>query len=147
MDDTETVLATAPKDSTVVEHGSRAPNSLSLSSLRTAISKRRKLLWIVLGAILLVLAILALVLGLVFGLASQEKSRSEVEDITLSVDLGYSTYTGTDAANGVSQWLGVRYAQAPVGNLRFRAPQGPVVDGQTYNANKVRDSLHYEITY
>ncbi|KAK3670489.1 hypothetical protein LTR78_009593 [Recurvomyces mirabilis] len=41
------------------------------------------------------------------------------------VHLDYSTYEGLDQGNGVTQWLGVRYAASPVGDLRFRAPQAP----------------------
>jgi carboxylesterase type B len=42
------------------------------------------------------------------------------------VDLGYSKYQGTPLQNGITQWLGIRFAAAPLGNLRFRAPQDPV---------------------
>lgn len=41
------------------------------------------------------------------------------------VDLGYASYQGRSLSNGVSQWLGIRYAAAPVGDLRFAAPQDP----------------------
>lgn len=56
----------------------------------------------------------------------------EVED-TLNkplVDLGYAKYQGSRVADGVDQYLGMRYAQPPLGDLRFRAPQDPLpVDG------------------
>ncbi|KAF5007159.1 hypothetical protein FDECE_6512 [Fusarium decemcellulare] len=42
------------------------------------------------------------------------------------VDLGYSKYKGKDLGNGVTQWLGVRYAAAPLKDLRFRPPQDPI---------------------
>ena len=47
-----------------------------------------------------------------------------------TVDLGYATYTGTHLP-GVSQneFLGIRFGAAPVGNLRFRAPQLPPPQG------------------
>lgn len=42
------------------------------------------------------------------------------------VDLGYQQFQGaTLPADTVNQWLGIRYAAAPVGDLRFRAPQDP----------------------
>lgn len=41
------------------------------------------------------------------------------------VNLGYATYRGFTLANGVNQWLGIRYAAAPTGNLRFAPPQPP----------------------
>ncbi|PYH99528.1 alpha/beta-hydrolase [Aspergillus ellipticus CBS 707.79] len=48
----------------------------------------------------------------------------------LTVDLGYTRYKGRDLSDGIVQWLGIRYAASPVGNLRFSAPQDPqVVDG------------------
>ncbi|KFX85802.1 hypothetical protein V490_09398 [Pseudogymnoascus sp. VKM F-3557] len=42
------------------------------------------------------------------------------------VDLGYSQYEGTTLSSKVNQYLGLRFAAPPVGNLRFRAPQDPV---------------------
>lgn len=42
------------------------------------------------------------------------------------VDLGYSSYQGTSLQNGVSRWLGIRYAAPPLGDLRFRAPDDPL---------------------
>ena len=41
------------------------------------------------------------------------------------VDLGYTKYQGTKLNNGITQWLGMRYAAPPVGDLRFRAPVDP----------------------
>jgi len=75
--------------------------------------------------------------GLIVGLVLSLESHSHASNITLTVDLGYSKYVGSNVKNGVSQWLGIRYAAAPVGDLRFRAPQDPVVDGKTYQANAV----------
>ncbi|KAF7327297.1 COesterase domain-containing protein [Mycena kentingensis (nom. inval.)] len=43
------------------------------------------------------------------------------------VDLGYAQYQGAvDPATNVASFLGLRYAAAPLGDLRFRAPQAPV---------------------
>ncbi|KAJ7645150.1 Alpha/Beta hydrolase protein [Mycena polygramma] len=42
------------------------------------------------------------------------------------VDLGYSQYQGSvDTSSNITSFLGIRYAAAPVGDLRFRAPQPP----------------------
>ncbi|KAK4555725.1 hypothetical protein LTR86_006945 [Recurvomyces mirabilis] len=46
------------------------------------------------------------------------------QPITNLVDLGYSQYEGY-SAQGVNQWLGMRFAAPPVGDLRWRAPQSP----------------------
>lgn len=41
------------------------------------------------------------------------------------VNLGYAQYQGTILGNGIAQYLGVRFAKAPVGDLRWRAPVVP----------------------
>jgi len=53
------------------------------------------------------------------------------------INLGYSQYQGTPLANGITQWLGIRFAAAPLGDLRFRAPQDPPIVNGTQNANQV----------
>ncbi|KAI0152868.1 alpha/beta-hydrolase [Xylariaceae sp. FL1272] len=52
------------------------------------------------------------------------------------VDLGYAKYQGLRLDAGVDQFLGMRYAQAPVGNLRWRAPQDPLVVGEVQSADQ-----------
>jgi len=43
------------------------------------------------------------------------------------VNLGYAQYQGAvNTANNISHFLGIRYAAAPLGDFRFRAPQPPV---------------------
>ncbi|KAK5698498.1 hypothetical protein LTR17_023590 [Elasticomyces elasticus] len=46
------------------------------------------------------------------------------QPISTTVDLGYSKYEGY-TAEGVNQWLGMRFAAPPTGDLRWRAPQDP----------------------
>ncbi|KAJ7077232.1 Alpha/Beta hydrolase protein [Mycena epipterygia] len=42
------------------------------------------------------------------------------------VDLGYAQYQGiVDTASNITNFLGIRYAAPPLGDLRFRAPQPP----------------------
>lgn len=53
------------------------------------------------------------------------------------VELSYSTYEGTPLSNGISQWLGIRYAAPPLGNLRFEAPKDPVVTEGVQTADAV----------
>ncbi|KAM5345173.1 hypothetical protein ACJ41O_011035 [Fusarium nematophilum] len=42
------------------------------------------------------------------------------------VDLSYSKYRGKDLGNGVTQWLGMRYAAPPLDDLRFKPPEDPI---------------------
>ncbi|KAL6713510.1 hypothetical protein ACLMJK_008975 [Lecanora helva] len=83
----------------------------------------------------MVLALLALVLGLSIGLTQAKKSHSPpkrpaqvqapapAQILGPKIDLGYTTVQGLSYPGGISQWLGVRYAQPPVGKLRFAEPQ------------------------
>jgi hypothetical protein len=61
--------------------------------------------------------------------------------VVLSVDplvtLDYTSYQGTALPNGISQWLGVRYAAPPLGSLRFSAPQDPVANSTVQIADHV----------
>lgn len=47
------------------------------------------------------------------------------------VDVGYAQYQGAivEPELGVSAWKGIQYGAPPVGDLRFTAPQDPVVTG------------------
>ncbi|KAI0474185.1 alpha/beta-hydrolase [Xylariaceae sp. FL0804] len=54
----------------------------------------------------------------------RQRSQGGGEPISTTVDLGYSRYEGYEA-EGVHQWLGMRYAAPPTGDLRWRAPQEP----------------------
>ena len=54
------------------------------------------------------------------------------------VNLSYSSYQGSAFSNGVSQWLGMRYAAPPLGNLRFAEPQDPLQNDTLQIANQVR---------
>ncbi|KAJ5209342.1 Carboxylesterase type B [Penicillium cf. viridicatum] len=57
--------------------------------------------------------------GLMLASPSHSWSRSPV------IDLEYSQHRGISLSNGVDQYLGMRYAKAPLGNLRFRGPENP----------------------
>ncbi|OBT46873.1 hypothetical protein VE00_01912 [Pseudogymnoascus sp. WSF 3629] len=54
------------------------------------------------------------------------------------VDLGYSQYEGTTLSSGVNQYLGMRFAAPPLGNLRFRAPQEPAATTGIQEAKTLR---------
>lgn len=54
------------------------------------------------------------------------------------VDLSYASYRGVaNDSNGVSHWLGMRYAAPPLGNLRFAAPVDPPVANGVQDASSV----------
>lgn len=53
------------------------------------------------------------------------------------VGLGYSTYLGTTLESGVNQYLGMRFAQTPVGNLRWRSPLDPANEASVQLAETV----------
>lgn len=53
------------------------------------------------------------------------------------VDLGYSKYQGIALESGVNEYLGMRFAAPPLGDLRFRAPVEPLTTVGVQNATKV----------
>lgn len=53
------------------------------------------------------------------------------------VDLGYAKYRGGRPGTGVDEFLGLRYARPPIGNLRFRAPEDPKSESEVQDASKV----------
>ncbi|KAK5144433.1 hypothetical protein LTR04_001558 [Oleoguttula sp. CCFEE 6159] len=60
------------------------------------------------------------------------------------VDLGYTQYQGVKLAAGVNQYLGLRYAAPPLGDLRFRAPAETVKNG-TIQAASQHGPLCYSV--
>ncbi|PWY69698.1 alpha/beta-hydrolase [Aspergillus heteromorphus CBS 117.55] len=66
---------------------------------------------------------LALVQGIAFALPGPfHQGRSPI------IDLGYARYQGIRPGTGVDEYLGMRYAAPPLGDLRFRAPQDPILN-------------------
>ncbi|KAJ4289574.1 hypothetical protein N0V90_010903 [Kalmusia sp. IMI 367209] len=56
----------------------------------------------------------------------------------LTVDLDYAVYKGySDSTTKLNVWLGIRYAAAPYGDLRWRAPQTPKTN------RKIQDASSY----
>ncbi|KAJ7510495.1 alpha/beta-hydrolase [Mycena galericulata] len=47
---------------------------------------------------------------------------AETSATSLDVSLTTGTFRGVATANGTEKWLGIRYAEPPVGSLRFKAP-------------------------
>lgn len=57
--------------------------------------------------------------------------------VNSTVDLSYSKYRGVSLENGISQWLGIRFAAPPVGSLRFMPPRDPPRTAEVQEADKV----------
>jgi hypothetical protein len=53
------------------------------------------------------------------------------------VNLGYATYDGITLANGVNQFLGMRYAAPPTGLRRFKRPMAPLHEAGVIQAKEV----------
>lgn len=101
--------------------------------------RRPVLFWTCFTIILILMLVPAIVMGLFFRLAK----RTDTSKVTLAVDLGYSQYQGASAANGVSQWFGIRYAAPPVGDFRFRAAADPLVN----NTVQIADTVCLQLIY
>ncbi|KAI2627853.1 alpha/beta-hydrolase [Hypoxylon sp. NC1633] len=56
--------------------------------------------------------------------------------VSPAVSVGCNRYVGVPLANGISQWLGIGYAAAPVGSLRFMPPQDPPCVNGTQSASQ-----------
>ncbi|OTB10372.1 hypothetical protein K445DRAFT_70422 [Daldinia sp. EC12] len=56
--------------------------------------------------------------------------------VDTTVDLDCNKYVGFATPNGITQWLGIRYAAPPVGDLRFMPPQDPPCNKTTQIADK-----------
>ena len=106
-------------------------------------SNRPPLFWVcAVSSSLIMLLIPALICGLYFGLVHSHP-HGQNSTVPLIVDLGYSKYKGSRAEKGVTQWFGIRYAAAPVGDLRFRAPRDPPGNATLQMANEVHFSLDF----
>jgi hypothetical protein len=64
-----------------------------------------------------------------------------VKAVDRLIDVGNAKYIGTALQNGVTQWLGMRFAAPPLGDLRFRAPVDPPFVEDAQDASTVT-SLH-----
>lgn len=67
------------------------------------------------------------------------KREASNTDDNLTVDLGYSKYRGTfNATTGINSWKGIRFTAPPTAELRWQAPQPPVL-----NRSNVIDASQY----
>lgn len=101
--------------------------------LKGVLHSRRNSAIVVSIIILLIGLVLGLSLGLTLGLRHGHHTNHTALPV---VDLGYSRYQGNDFRHGVSQWLGIRYAAAPLAELRFAAPQDPPYNATLQKANQ-----------
>ncbi|KAI1822441.1 vacuolar triacylglycerol lipase [Xylaria intraflava] len=60
---------------------------------------------------------------------------------TVTLDTTCNTYSGLAGSDGVTQWLGIRYAAAPVDDLRFMPPQDPVCSDSLQLPNNTHGKL------
>ncbi|KAI1195409.1 vacuolar triacylglycerol lipase [Nemania serpens] len=60
---------------------------------------------------------------------------------TLAVNTTCNTYTGVASSDGFAQWLGIRYAAPPVGDLRFMPPKDPSCSDGVQLANNTHGKL------
>lgn len=72
-----------------------------------------------------------------------EPGHGHGQPIPLTVDLGYSKYQGVAADGGINQYLGMRFAAPPLGDLRFRAPADPVYNGTVQPATSFGPTCPY----
>ena len=97
------------------------------------VANRKRRLMILLGILAVCIVALALGLGLGLGL----NHGSDDDNVGPVIDLGYASYRGSYLDNGISQFLGMRYAEPPVGDLRWRAPVDPETEEGIQKAKKV----------
>ena len=66
----------------------------------------------------------------------------DIAAVDTLVDLGYAKYQGTALPNGITQWLGMRYASpaSRVDGMRFAAPRDPPANSSVQEANSVNIS-------
>ena len=63
--------------------------------------------------------------------------KNQTQPVSTLVDVGYAQYQGATVGNGVNQWLGIRYAAPPLGDLRWRAPQPPLQETEVQDVSTV----------
>ena len=102
--------------------------------LRRPLWKKQRL-WL---PMLITGTVFALAVGFSLGLTRDHKCNATCSRKYPIVDLGYAKYQGTTFPGGIRQFVGMRYAAPPVGELRFAAPQDPLTEKRIIKANKVR---------
>lgn len=93
--------------------------------------------FIVLSAPIWILLLYQLWLKMKFNTGAALALASGAVAVNSLVDLGYSQYNGVNTG-AVTQWLGIRFAAPPVGELRFKKPVDPLKTSEVQQADKVR---------
>lgn len=106
-------------------------------------SRRRCLRLKPIGVYLIIAIVVASVTVIVIAAVFFSRHHDEVSEIKVVVDLAYAQYEGRTLSNGVSQWLGIRYGQNPVGDLRFRDAKEPLYASGLQSAVKVYHTIPY----
>ena len=118
---------------------------------RRSLASRRFLFFSAMALLLLAL-VLALSLGLTQGKKSSPPKHQSNKPLPPppaqllgpTIDLGYTKVQGLSYPGGISQWLGVRYAQPPIGNLRFAEPQNVTANSTLQMVTQVSQSWKVE---
>lgn len=135
--------------SSFIDHNEKA-NNASYNDIRPHWRRilSSKLFWFL---TVMAILLLGLVLGLALGLtqAKQQPTHSPSRPtagplppaparlLGPEIDLGYTKVQGLSYPKGISQWLGIQYAQPPLGNLRFAEPQVVTANPTTQMATQV----------
>lgn len=90
-----------------------------------------------LGVCFLSLLVVLFISGIILVAVLLPRRQGEAPGIKAVVHLGYSQYEGRTLPSGISQWLGIRYGQNPVGELRFREAKDPLNVTGLQSATKV----------
>ncbi|KAI9728737.1 MAG: hypothetical protein M1828_002843 [Chrysothrix sp. TS-e1954] len=60
---------------------------------------------------------------------AKKRSSPSNEAASLAIDLGYDVYQGVhNTTTGLNTWKGIRYAEPPLGKLRWQAPRAPTLN-------------------
>lgn len=70
---------------------------------------------------------------------------SPVQAVDPVVDLSYGKYKGKALGNGITQWLGVRFAAPPLRDLRFTPPHDPPRQHEVQDASEVGYPTVYSV--
>jgi len=108
--------------------------SWSMGEGETQRSERRGGRWLPVTIVLLVVVLAAGTFGLRRLRDSGRATLVPVADVSSERLLGLGSVVGFAAASDTHAWLGIPYARAPVGPLRWRTPQVPEAWADTFDA-------------